>query len=104
MDIAKALKLYDQQNNSVGETLHDSVRVYRILVVTAMWKSGMPISKIDCFRELLEENALVCPTLPIMLEQKTRKEAAIRGRPISIMFDGITHVCQGNSDSGEVSH
>jgi len=43
MDIAKALKLYDQHNHPVGETLSDSVRVYRIRVLTAMLKSGVPI-------------------------------------------------------------
>ena len=50
MDIAKEFKLYDQNNHSVGETLPDSVRVYRIRVLTVMLKSGVPISKIALFQ------------------------------------------------------
>ncbi len=102
MDIAKALKLYDQQNHPVGETLPDSVRVYRIRVLTAMLKSGTAISKIDHFRELLEENALALTSTPNMRQllpfvlgrESDRVKAAIRGRPISIIFDGTTHVCE----------
>jgi len=83
MDIAKTLKFYDQQNHLVGETLSDSVRVYRISVLTAMLKSNVPISKIDYFRELLEENALALTSvsnmrllLPIVLEQERARARA----------------------------
>ena len=35
----------------VGEGLPDSIRVYRVKVVTAMLKAGVPLSKIDIFRD-----------------------------------------------------
>ena len=51
--------------------------MYRIRVLTAMLKSGMPLSKLDCFRELLEENALPLTSmlnmrqlLPFVLSQE----------------------------------
>ena len=31
--------------------------MYRFKVVTSFLKAGVPLSKIDCFRDLLEENA-----------------------------------------------
>ena len=70
-------------------TLHDSVRVYRIRVLTAMLKSGMPVSKLDCFRELLEENALALSSVPntrqllpfVLVQESDRVKAAISGRP-----------------------
>ena len=102
MDIAKALKLYDQQNHPVSETLPDFVRVYRIRVLTAMLKSGEPIYKNYCFRKLLKENALALTSesnmqqlLPFVIEQGTGKvKAAICGRHLSIIFEGTTHVCE----------
>ena len=99
MDFVKALKLHDQEHHPVGETLPDSVRVYRKRVLTAMLTSGMPRSKLDCFRELLEENALtltiMSQLLPFVLSQeRDRVKAAINGKPISIIFDGTTHVCE----------
>ena len=53
-DIADALRKYD---SSVHPRLPESSRVYRVNVVTAMLKAGLPIHKIDCFRSLLEEHA-----------------------------------------------
>ena len=41
-----------------GETLPDSIRVYRVKVLTTFLKAGVPINKIDDFRDLLEENAV----------------------------------------------
>ena len=41
----------------IGETLSEEVRVYRLKVVTSFLKAGVPLSNIDFFRDLLEENA-----------------------------------------------
>ena len=97
MDIAKALKLYDQQN-LVSETLPDSVGVYRIRVLTAMLKSGVPISKIDCFRELLEGNApLVCPTCDncchLCLNRRLEKLKQLFVGGLSQLYLMIPHMC-----------
>ena len=102
MDITKALRIYDQEHHPVGETLPDSVRVYRVRVLTAMLKSGVPVSKIDCFRDLLEENALALTSVPnmrqllpfVLRQEIDRIKVAIGGRPISIIFDGTTHVSE----------
>ena len=51
----KALHVYDSRTRIVGYGLPDSIRVYRVKVVTAMLKVGVPLSKVDLFRELFEE-------------------------------------------------
>ena len=56
-DILQALKAYDSQVHPVGDGLPYSTRVYRVKVVTTMLKAGVPLSKIDLFRDLLEEHA-----------------------------------------------
>ena len=102
MDIAQALKAYGKEKHPVGETLSESVRVYRVRVLMAMLQSGVALAKIECFRDLLEENALALTSvsnmrqlLPFVLAQEiARIKEAISGRPISIIFDGTTHVCE----------
>ena len=62
----------------------------------------MPLSKLDCFRQLLEENALTVMSVPnmqqmlpfVLSQERERVKAAINGKPISIIFDGTTHVCE----------
>ena len=55
-DIVSALKIYDSQLHPVGNSLPYSTKVYRVKVVTATLKAGVPLSKIASFRELLEEH------------------------------------------------
>ena len=45
------LKDYDKEVHPSG----DSVRVYRVKVVISFLKAGVPLDKIDCFRDILEE-------------------------------------------------
>lgn len=40
-----------------GETLPQEQQVYHIKVVTAFLKAGVPLNKINSFRDILEENA-----------------------------------------------
>ena len=56
-DIANSLVKYNKQDHPVGEKLPEAIQVYRIKTVMAFMKAGVPLSKIDCFREILEENA-----------------------------------------------
>ena len=68
--------------------------------IEAMLKSGVALAKIECFRDLFEENALALTSvsnmiqlLPFVLRQETtRIKQAVGGRPISIIFDGTVHV------------
>ena len=100
--ICDTLKVYDKSIHPVGETLPDSVRVRRVKVVMALLKAGVPLAKVDCFRELLEENstALTSATnlrklVPFILHEEMQKiKGEIDGRPVSIIFDGTTHVCE----------
>lgn len=72
-EITELLKAYDREHHPVGETLPDSVRLYRIQVVTTMLKAGVALNKLD---KLLEENAL------------------LEGKYVSVLLDGTTHVCK----------
>ena len=56
LDIAKALKDYQSRVHPKGETLPESTRVFRVKVVTAMSRAGIPIQKADALRELLAES------------------------------------------------
>jgi hypothetical protein len=98
--IAVALKKYDSQVHPSGETLSDAVRVYR--VVTALLQAGVPLSKANIFRHLLEESGFalldfpnLCKLIPFILQDEVSKiKQDIEGRPIVIIFDGTTHVCE----------
>ena len=49
---------YDTIVHPVGETLPEETGVYRVKVVSTMLKAGIPLSKIDLFRDLLEQYGL----------------------------------------------
>ena len=101
-EISEALKRYDREHHPVGEHLPDSTRVYRVRVVSTMLKAGVPLSKLDKLRDLLEENARALTTssslrqlLPFILQNEIsllKKE--IDGKYLSILFDGTTHICE----------
>lgn len=101
-DILQALKAYDSQVHPVGDGLPYSTRVYRVKVVTTMLKAGVPLSKMDLFRDLLEEHAYALTSsthlrqlIPFILQEElTRIKRKILKRPLSTIFDGTTHVCE----------
>ena len=57
-DIASSLKAHDKETHRKGETLPEKQNIYRVRVVMALMKAGIPIGKLDCaeLRALLEEN------------------------------------------------
>ena len=67
-----------------------------------MLKAGVPLNKIDSFRDLLEEHAFALTNstklrqlLPFILhEEISRLRKEITDRYVSIIFDGTTHVCE----------
>ena len=73
-----------------------------------MMKPGVPIAKMDCFRDLFKENALTLTSVPNMRQQlpfvlrqeSDRVKTDICVRPISIVFDGTTHVNGNCSEMG----
>ena len=78
-------------------------QVYRIKVVTAFLKAGVPLSKIESFRELLEENAYrltdcrnMHDYVPFILkDEENRIRQEIEGKQLSIIFDGTS--CLGEA-------
>ena len=101
-DILKSLEKYDKEFHPAGETLPDSTRVFRVKVVTALLKAGVPLSKVDSFRDLFEETGYaLCDSshlrrlIPFILQDEISKlKQAIDGRHVAIIFDGTTHVCE----------
>ena len=57
-DIASALKRYDETTQPKEQTLPDEQRIYRVKVMMAFLRAGIPISKLEYLRDILEENAL----------------------------------------------
>ena len=56
LDIVEALKKYDTVVHPSEVILPESVRVYRVKVFRTFLKLGVPITKIDHFWDLFEEN------------------------------------------------
>ena len=99
-DIAKALKRFDDQNHPTGETLPEAQRVFRVKVITAFLKAGVPLNKLEDFREILEQQAYkladkrgMYDLIPFVLEEEQLKiKAEVSGKNVSIIFDGTTRL------------
>ena len=99
-DIAQALVEYNSEEHMKGETLPPEVQVYRVKVVSAFLRAAVPLSKLECFRDLLEENGHklsdrrhMSDLIPFVLKQEQaclRKE--IEGKHVAIIFDGTTRL------------
>ena len=97
-DIAKALIKYNEEVHLEGETLPVEQQVYRVKVVRAFLRAGVPLHKITSFRGILEENALrltdrshMSNFIPFILKEEQKllcKE--IENKHISVTFDGTT--------------
>lgn len=102
LSIVEALKRYDKSAHPVGETLPDSIRVYRVKLVSEFLKAGIPLSKIDNLRGLLEAGGFslshsthLRQLIPFILNRELDSlRHLISGKPISIIFDGTTHVAE----------
>lgn len=96
------LRQYDNEVHPVGEGLPDSVRVHRVKVVTVFMKAGVPLTKVDCLCDLLEENTYRLSNSQnlrqlIQFIQQQEQIAIIRdleGKSMSIIFDGTIHVSE----------
>ena len=101
-NIADMRRKCDKDEHPLGETLSEEVKVYRIKVVTSFLKARVPLSKIDCFRDLLEENAFrlsqasnLSQLVPFIHQQEQISvKNQIDQQEISIIFYGTTHVCE----------
>ena len=100
LDIAGALVTHNKTAHLGGETLPIDQQVYRVKVVTAFMRAGVPINKVSQFRDVLEENALrltdrshMSNLIPfIWQEEQKRIKSEINGRDISVVFDRTTRL------------
>ena len=89
---------YLTANKTSGSTLPDDVLVFRLQVLKTFMSGGVPISKIDHFRSLLEEGGQrltgrqhLADFVPLIRDKERELvKRFISGRPISIIFDGTT--------------
>lgn len=100
MNIADALQKHNEEVHLKGETLPDGQKVFRVKVVKCFLRAGVPLNKLDCFRDLLEEGAFrlsdrrfLSDLIPFIFkqEQSLIKEEIV-GKPVSIIFDGTTRL------------
>ena len=99
-DIADSLVSYNAKEHLSGETLPEQQQVYRVKVVMAFLRAGVPLSKLDCFRDLLEENGYrlidrrhtfdLVPFVQKEEESSIRKE--LTGNYLSVIFDGTSRL------------
>ena len=93
-DIASSLKKYNDEVHPRGETLPEQQQVYRVMVVRTFLKAGVPLSKVEKFRDIFEENAFrladrhgMHDIVPFILrEEETRITTEIDGRMVSVIL------------------
>ena len=98
--IVEHLRKYNEETHPRGETLPEDHQVYRIKVVTPFLKSGVPLSKVESFKDLLEENTFrltdrrnLHDYVPFILkEEENRIRSEIDGQQISVIFDGTSRL------------
>ena len=99
--IATSLSEYNSEIHLKGETLSENHQAYRVRVVATFLKSGVPLSKIETFRELLEEKAYrltdrrnMCDYIhvPFILKEESLIRQEIGNKYLSVTFDGTSRL------------
>ncbi len=75
-------------------------KVYRVKVVSTFLRAGVPLAKIEVFRDLLEENAYrlsdrrgMSDLIPfIHSDERQNVKDELKDRKVSVIFDGTTHL------------
>ena len=99
-DITQAFKVYEQEVHPTGESLPEAHKLWRVKVVTTFLRAGVPLAKIDQFRDLLEEHAYslsdrrgMCDLIPfIQSEEQQQIKTELEGKKVSVIFDGTTRL------------
>ena len=76
--------------------------MYRVRVVETFLKDGVPLTKVNCFYRLLEENSLCLSSsthqsqlIPVnQREEECKLRDSIKHKDASVIFDGTTHVSE----------
>ena len=99
-DIATALRAHNAKEHLVGEHLPETQQVFRVKVVSAFLRAAVPLSKLQFFKELLEEGGFrltdrrsLFDLIPF-IQKREREDVAGENarRNISIIFDGTCHL------------
>ena len=101
-DIAESLKLYNSVEHLRGETLPEAQQVYRVKVLKTFLQAGVPLAKLDVFKEILEENGYRLCTqrylfdlIPFVLNEEVAQiKSEMNGKFVGVVFDGTTHTCE----------
>ena len=99
-DIAQQLQKHNAEVHQRGESLPLDQRVYRVTVVRSFLRAAVPLNKLDCFRDLLEENAYhlsdrrhMSDLVPFILkEEQCRIRKEIADKHVAVIFDGTTRL------------
>lgn len=75
-------------------------RVYRLKVLKTFLCAAVPLSKLETFRDLLEENMFrltdrrhMSDLVPfVVAQEQADMKAEITGKPVSVVFDGTTRL------------
>ena len=100
VDIAMAMKQYDDATHSKGETLPDEQRVYRVQVLKTFLRAGVPLAKLKYFREVLENGAYrltdprhMLDMVPFVLAQeRDQVKKEVEGHFLLVIFDGTSRL------------
>ena len=98
--LADHLLVYERETNPRGETLSELNKLYRIKVVTAFLKSGIPLQKIDGLREVLEAGRYrltnargIHDLVPFVRTNEGNKiKEELSEKSVSALFDGSTRL------------
>ena len=96
-DIAHHFATYNEQEHLSGETLPSAVQVYR---VKTFLRAGVPLNKVDMFRELLEESGIrlagrrsLSDLVPFIRQQEIQPiRQEISGKKVLVIFYGTTRM------------
>lgn len=90
------------REKDIAESLrkhNELTRVYWMEVVETFLRAGVPIAKVDIFRELLEENAFrqtdsrhMLDYVPYILAEEKVAIKEIEGKFVSVVFDGTSRL------------
>ena len=98
--LSTSLKAYDKTVHSFGETLPIEQRIFRLKVVKTFLKAAVPLSKLDAFRDILQEGGArltdrshmseLIPFVQMQEEKEIKQE--ISEKHVSVIFDGTTRL------------
>ena len=99
-DIAKKLNNYNEETHMVSENIAEDTQVFRVKVVSAFLRAGVPLNKVELFRELFEETGYrltdrrnIHDLIPFIHKEEFEKiQQEINGKDVSVIFDGTTRL------------